>query len=165
MKTVKKAAFPFLLIITCCAVHFWQHAVASLPYLPLNGVVPLGVLTPALLILTFLTAFVMLKQSHTPRPVLRAVFSAAAMLATFLATGVYFLSFLTYRYAAVMPPVLVLPDWPTGIVTMIVTAVCLVHLTALLICGFIKRKTPVKHVIFAAIGWILLNGCLFLITT
>ena len=164
MKPIKKAAFPFLLVLTCCAVHFWQHAAASLPYLPLNGVVPLGVLTPALPILTFFTAFALLKQSDTPKPVRRSLLAAAAMLAPILALGVYFLSYLSYRFAAVLP-VPVLPDWPTGTVTMVITAVCIAHLTGLLICSFIKRKTETKRAIPAAIGWLALNLCLFLVTT
>ena len=164
MKTVKKAAFPVLLVLACCAVHFWQHAVASLPYLPLNGVVPLGTLTPALLILTFLTALVMLKQGKTGKPVRRSLLWTAAMLVPILATGVYFLSYLSYRFAAVLP-VPVLPDWPTGIVTMLITAACILILTAMLVCRFRLQKTPLKRAIAAAAGWILLNGCLFLITT
>ena len=49
MKTVKQFAFPALLVLACCTVWFWQHALASLPYLPMNEVVPLAVLTPLLL--------------------------------------------------------------------------------------------------------------------
>ena len=164
MKTIKKAAFPVLLVLECIALYFWQHAVASLTYLPLNGVVPLSILTPALPVLTFLTTFVLLKQSKTPRPVLRALLSTAAMLAVILVSAVFLLSYLTYRFAAPLP-VLQLPDWPTGIGVMIVTAVCAVFLTALLICRFIKRKTPAKRAIPAAVGWLLLNACLFVITT
>ena len=55
MKTVKNLLFPLLLTVTCCVVYFWQNSVASLPYLPFNCIVPLGVLTPSLLILTFFT--------------------------------------------------------------------------------------------------------------
>ena len=164
MKTLRKAAFPVLLILTCGTVHFWQHAVASLPYLPKNCVVPLGVSTPALLVLTFWTTFAMLKETKTPKYVRKSFLSAGAMLVPILATGVYFLSFLTYRYAAVLP-VPVLPDWPTGIVTMIITAVCLLHLTGLLIARLVKGKTKAKRAIPAIVGWLLLNACLFLITT
>ena len=104
---LKKAAFPCLLTCACVTVWFWQHAAASLPYLPLNGVVPLGIMTPALPVLAFFTAFVMLKQSNTPRPVFRALLAALAMLAVILGLGVYFLSYLSYRFAAVLPvPVL-----------------------------------------------------------
>ena len=46
MKTVKRYAFPVLLILSCGTVWFWQHALASLPYLPNNEVVPLAVMTP-----------------------------------------------------------------------------------------------------------------------
>ncbi len=164
MKALKKSAFPILLVLTCCTVHFWQHAVASLPYLPNNGIIPLGILTPTLLVLTFLTTYVMLRQSRTARPVRRSLLSAAGMLVPVLATGVFYLSYLTYRYAAVLPVFIVLPDWPTGIVTMIITLSCLVHLTALLICRFVKQKTGAGGVIAAA-GWLMLNGLLFLVTT
>ena len=164
MKTIKKAAFPILLILSACAVHFWQHALASLPYLPLNGVVPLGTLTPALLILTFFTTFVLLKQTRTPKPVRRSFLSTAAMLVPILAVGVFFLSYLSYRFAAVLP-VPVLPDWPVGIVAMIVTAACVAHLTGLLIVFFVKKKTKPGRAVPAAAGWLLLNACLFLLTT
>ena len=81
MKTIRKAAFPILLILADAAVHFWQHAIASLPYLPLNGVVPLSILTPSLLILSFFATFALMKQSHTLKPIRRSFLSAAAMLA------------------------------------------------------------------------------------
>lgn len=164
MKTIRKAAFPILLILADVAVHFWQHAIASLPYLPLNGVVPLSILTPSLLILSFFATFALMKQSHTLKPIRRSFLSAAAMLVPILATGVFFLSYLTYRYAAPLR-VPVLPDWPVGIVTMIITALCVAHLTGLLICAFVKQKTAPKRAIPAAAGWFLLNACLFLITT
>ena len=164
MKTVKKLLFPALLILSCIAVHFWQHAIASLPYLPKNGILPLSILTPGLLVLTFLTTFVLLKQSQTPKPVSRSFLSTAAFLAIYLVTGVYFLSFLTYRFAAVLP-VLVLPDWPTGIMTMLITALCVLHLSGLLICRFVKQKATASQIVPAAIGWVCLNACLFLITT
>ena len=164
MKTIRKAAFPFLLILFACAIHFWQHALASLPYLPLNGIVPLGILTPALLILAFFTTFALLRQTQTPKPVRRGLLSAAAMLLPILASGMFFLSYVSYRFAGVLP-VPVLPDWPTGIVCMIVTAVCVAHPTGLLICAFAKQKTAPKRAIPAAAGWLLLNACLFLITT
>ena len=164
MKTLRKAAFPVLLILTCGVVHYWQHAVASLPYLPYNCIVPLGVLTPALPVLTFLTSFVLLRQSETPKPVARSFLSVAAMFVPLLMTAVFFLSFLTYRYAAAMPPLLVLPNWPTGNVMLIITALCVLHLTGLLICRFVKQKYTAGQIIPAAIGWLALNGCLFLLT-
>ena len=163
MKTIRKAAFPLLLILACTAVHFWHHALVSLPYLPNNEIVPLCVLTPALLALTFSATFVLLRQNKTSKPVLRSVLSTGAMLLPILAAGTFFLSYLAYRFAAPLS-VLRLPDWPVGICIMVVTAVCLVHLTALLVCGFVMRKTEIKHVIPAAVGWLLLNACLFLIT-
>ncbi len=164
MKTVKKMIFPLLLLLDCCAVYFWQHSVASLPYLPRNCIVPLGILTPTLIVLTFAATNAMLKSCGTSRPVLRSFIGAAAMLIPIAATGVFFLSYLTYRYAAALP-VLVLPDWPVGIVTMLITAVCLIQITALPVCLFIKKKISIKRAIPAAVVWILLNGCLFLITT
>ena len=164
MKTVKKLIFPILLILTCGVVHFWQNAAASLTYLPMNEVLPLGILTPALPVLTFFTTFALLKQSKTSKPVRRSLLSTAAMLAIILAVGIYFLSYLSYRFAAVLP-VLVLPDWPAGKMTMFITFLCLTHLTGLLICGFIKLKTPKNRVIAASVGWFLLNACLFLVTT
>ena len=98
------------------------------------------------------------------RPFLRSVLSTGAMLLPVLAAGIFFLSYLSYRFAAPLP-VLRLPDWPVGICIMIVTAACLVHLTALLVCRFIMRRTEKKHALPAVIGWLLLNACLFLITT
>ena len=164
MKTIRKAAFPLLLVLAACAVHFWQHALASLPYLPLNGVVPLGTLTPSLLILTFFATFALLKQTHTPKPVRRSLLSMAAMLVPIIAAAVFFLSYVSYRFAGVLP-VLVLPDWPSGIVSMIVTAACVTHLTGLLVCAFVKQKTKPGRAAAAAAGWLLLNACLFLLTT
>lgn len=163
MKTVKQFAFPALLVLACCTIWFWQHALASLPYLPMNEVVPLAVLTPLLLVLTFAASFALLKTCGTPRPVRRALLSTAAMLAIVLAQGVFFLSFLTYRYAAPLP-VPRLPDWPVSIVTCIVAALCAAHLTGLLLYGLVKQKTPVKHRVPALLGWLLLNLCLALLT-
>lgn len=163
MKSIKKLLFPLLLVATCCVIYFWQNSVASLPYLPFNCIVPLAVMTPSILILTFLTSLVLLKQSETPKPVLRSFVSTAAMLLPVLATLVFFLSFVSYRFAGVLP-VLVLPNWPTGIVTAIITAFCVIHLTGLLICRFIKQKYTLKCIIPAAAGWIILNICLFFIT-
>ena len=160
---LKKAAFPCLLTCACVTVWFWQHAAASLPYLPLNGVVPLGIMTPALPVLAFFTAFVMLKQSNTPRPVFRALLAALAMLAVILGLGVYFLSYLSYRFAAVLP-VPVLPDWPTGIVTLVIALLLVAHLTGLLVFRLVKQKAGAKRAVPAALGWLALNACLFLIT-
>ena len=164
MKTIKKLIFPLLLTLTCCVVYFWQHNVANLPYLPLNWVVPLVVLTVSLLILTFFTSFVMLKQGKIKRPVLRSFLSTGAMLAILLATAVYFLSFLTYRFAAAMPPLPKLPDWPTGISVMVIAALCIIHLTGLLISRLKTEKAGLKRVIGTAAGWIILNVCLFFVT-
>ena len=163
MKTVKNLLFPLLLTVTCCVVYFWQNSVASLPYLPFNCIVPLGVLTPSLLILTFFTTFVMLKQSATQKPVLRSLAGTAGMFVPVIMTLVFFLSFVSYRFAGVLP-VLVLPNWPTGIVTAIITALCVIHLTGLLICRFIKQKYTAKQIVPAAAGWIILNFCLFMVT-
>ncbi len=163
MKTIRKLLFPLLLTAACCVVWFWQNAVASLPYLPNNCIVPLGVMTPALLILTFLATLVLEKQSGTSKPVLHSFISTAAMLLPMIMTGVFFLSFVSYRYAGVLP-VIVLPNWQTGIVTAIITAVCVAHLTGLLICRFVKQKYTAKQIVPAAAGWIILNICLFLVT-
>ena len=163
MKTVKKLLFPLLLTAACCVVWFWQNAVASLPYLPYNCIVPLAVMTPGLLILTFLTTLVTEKQSETAKPVLHAFISTAAMLLPLVATGVFYLSFVSYRYAGILP-VLVLPNWPTGIVTAIITLLCVLHLTGLMISRFVKRKYGWKQIVPACVGWILLNVCLFFVT-
>lgn len=162
MKRVQ-ALFPLLLTAACCVVWFWQNAVASLPYLPNNCIVPLGVMTPALLALTFFATFVLEKQSGSSHPALRAFGSTGAMLLPIAATVVFFLSFVSYRYSGVLP-VLVLPNWPTGIVTLMITALCVLHLTGLLIAGCVKRKYGAKQVFAAAGGWIVLNVCLFLVT-
>ena len=163
MKTVKRYAFPVLLILSCGTVWFWQHAMVSLPYLPLNEVVPLAVMTPLLLVFTFFVSFALLKTCGTPRPVLRSLLSTSAMLALVLAAGVFFLSFLTYRFAAPLP-VLQLPDWPVGVVMCIVAVLCVSHLTGLLLYGLIKKKTPVRRFVPALLGWFLLNCCLALLT-
>jgi hypothetical protein len=120
-------------------------------------------MTPALLILTFFTTLALEKQSGSSKPVLHSFVSTGAMLLPLLATGVFFLSFVSYRYAGVLP-VLVLPNWPTGIVTMIITALCILHLTGLLICRFIKQKYGCRQIVPAAVGWIVLNVCLFFVT-
>ncbi len=164
MKTLRKPLFPVLLILTCVTVYFWQNALASLTYLPYNCVAPLGVTTPAILVLTFLTAFTLLRQSGKSRPVLKSLLGAFVMLLTILSAGVCFLSYLSYRFAAVLPVFIVLPDWPTGIVSMVAAILCIVQLTALLICRLVWKKRNIKCVTGAAIGWILLNACLFLIT-
>ena len=163
MKTVKQYAFPVSLILACCTVWFWQHALASLPYLPMNEVIPLAVRTPLLILLTFAASFALLKTCGTPRPVLRALLSTAAMLAIILAQGLFFLSFLTYRFAAPLPAPR-LPDWPVGVVTATVAALCEAHLTGLLVYGLVKKKTPAKRGLPALLGWLLLNLCLALLT-
>ncbi len=161
---LKKAAFPVLLVLACVTLHFWQHAAASLPYMPMNGLVPLATLSPALFALTFLTTFVLLRQSDTPKPVLRSLLSTAAMLAVVLILGVIYVGFLSRRFAAILPPIPALPDWPTGIATLITTVLLVLHLTGLLIFRFVKQKTPAKRAASAAAGWLVLNLCLFLIT-
>ncbi len=163
MKTIRKLLFPLLLTAACFVVWFWQNAVASLPYLPNNCIVPLGILTPSLLALTFFATLVMEKQSGTPAPIRRSLVSTAAMLLPILATGVFFLSFVSYRYAGVLP-VLVLPNWPTGIVTLILALLCVLHLTGLLICRLFKKEYGAKQIVPALIGWLGLNACLFLVT-
>ncbi len=165
MKTLRKPLFPVLLIASCVTVYFWQNTLASLTYLPYNCVAPLGVMTPAILVLTFLTTFILLRQSGKTRPVLKSFLGAFVMLLTTLSAGVYFLSYLSYRFAAVLPVFIVLPDWPTGIISIAVAALCIVHLTALLICRLVWKKRNIKFVIAAVIGWLLLNACLFLVTT
>ena len=164
MKSIKKLLFPVLLVATCCVVYFWQNSVASLPYLPYNCIVPLGILTPSLLILTFLTTLALEKQCGASKPVLCSFLSTAAMLLPVIATLVFFLSFVSYRFSEAVLPVIVLPNWPTGIVTAVITALCVIHLTGLLIARFIKQKYGPKQIIPASAGWILLNFCLFLIT-
>ena len=163
MKNIKKLLFPLFLVITCAVVYFWAHSVASLPYLPYNCAVPLGILTPALLILTFITSLAMLKQIESSKPVRRSLLSTLAMLVPVVLTGVYFLSYLSYRHAAVLP-VLNLPDWPTGITTLFITALCIIHLTALLIYKLTKEKAGTGHVVPAAAGWIIINCCIFFLT-
>ncbi|MCR5485397.1 MAG: hypothetical protein K6F09_07365 [Clostridiales bacterium] len=163
MKTARKLLFPFLLIASSCIVWFWQNSVASLPYLPNNCIVPLGIMTPLLLITVFFTTLVMEKQSESPRPVLHSFISTGAMLLPIIATGVFFLSFVSYRYAGILP-VLVLPNWPTGIVTAIITLFCIMHLTGLLICRLVKQKYKPNRFIPALIGWIAMNICLFFVT-
>ena len=165
MKTfVKKAAFPCLLAVTCVVLHFWQHAAASLPYLPMNGLLPLATLSPALFLLTFFTSFALLKQAKTPKPVRRSLLSTAVMFFVVIALGVIYLGFLSRRFAAVLP-VPEVPDWPTGIAVLVTTVLCVLHLTGLLIARFVLLKTAVKSAVPAAVAWILLNLCLFLITT
>ena len=161
---IKKAAFPVLLALTCVTLYFWQHAAASLPYMPMNGLVPLATLSPALFALTFLTTFVLLRQSGTPKPALRALLSTAVMLAVVLILGVIYVGYLSRRFAAILPPIPTLPDWPVGIATVITTVLLALHLTGLLIYRFKKQKTPAKRAALAFVGWVILNLCLFLIT-
>lgn len=163
MKTIRKCLFPILLVAACCVLWFWQNAVASLPYLPNNCIVPLGIMTPTVIILVFLTTFVMEKQSDTSKPAVRSIISTAVFLLPIVATGIFFLSFVSYRYAGILP-VIVLPNWPTGIMTAIFAALCVMHLTGLLICRFVKQKYGTKQIIPAAVAWIVLNTCLFFVT-
>ncbi|MCR5150492.1 MAG: hypothetical protein K6B52_04650 [Clostridiales bacterium] len=163
MKTVKNLLFPLLLTGTCCVVYFWQNSVASLPYLPFNCIVPLAILTPLLLVLTFLTTFVMLRQNETSKPVKKSIISTLGMFVPVVMTLVFYLSFVSYRFAGILP-VIVLPNWPTGIVTAIIAAMCIIHLTGLLICRFIKQKFGAKQIVASSIGWAILNLCLFLAT-
>ncbi len=164
MKIIKKLLFPLLLVATCCTVYFWQNSVASLPYLPYNCIVPLGVMTPLLLILTFFTTLVLEKQSESSKPVLRSFISTGAMFVPVIATLVFFLSFVSYRFSEAVLPVIVLPNWPTGIATAIITALCIIHLTGLLICRLVRQKYGIKQIIPAVAGWIILNICLFFVT-
>lgn len=164
MKNTKKFIFPVLLVITLGVVYFWQHSVASLPYLPYNCIVPLGILTPSLLIMTFLTTLALLKQTGTTHPVRRSFLSLGAMFVPVLMTLVFFLSFVSYRFSEAVLPVIVLPNWPTGIMTMIITVLCVAHLTGLLIYALAKGKASPKAKAAAVTGWILLNICLFLLT-
>ncbi len=164
MKTGKRFIFPVMLVITLGVVYFWQHSVASLPYLPYNCIVPLGILTPSLLITTFIATLALLKQTETRHPVLRSFLSTGAMFVPVLMTLVFFLSFVSYRFSEAVLPVIVLPNWPTGIMTMIITALCVAHLTGLLIYALTKGKASSKAKAAAITGWILLNACLFLLT-
>ena len=161
---LKKAAFPVLLVLTCITLYFWQHAAASLPYMPMNGLVPLATLSPALFALTFLTTFVLLRQCGTPKPALRALLCTAVMLAVVLILGVIYVGFLSHRFAAILPPIPTLPDWPVGIATLITTLLLALQLTGLLIYRFKKQKTPAKRAALAFVGWVLLNLCLILVT-
>ena len=164
MKTRKRFIFPVMIVITLGVVYFWQHSVANLPYLPYNCIVPLGILTPLLLITTFITTLSLLKQTEPPHPVLRSFLSTGAMFVPVLMTLVFFLSFVSYRFSEAVLPVIVLPNWPTGIMTLIITALCVAHLTGLLICNIAKGNASSKAKAAAITGWILLNTCLFLLT-
>ena len=161
---LKKAAFPCLLVITCFVLHYWQHAAASLPYLPMNGLLPLATLSPALFLLTFLTTFALLKRTNTPKPVRRSLLSTAVMFAVVIVLGVIYVGFLSHRFAAVLP-VPDMPDWPTGVAVLVTTVLLVLHLTGLLVTAFVKLKTPKPRVAVLTVCWVLLNLCLFLITT
>ena len=163
MKTIRKLLFPLLLTAACCVVWFWQNAVASLPYLPNNCIVPLGILTPVLLILTFFATFVTEKQSKSSNPVQHSLLSTAGMLLPVIATAVFFLSFVSYRFAGILP-VIVLPNWPTGIVTAVMAVLCILHLTGLLVCRCVRQKYGFRRIIPVFASWIILNICLFLVT-
>ena len=164
MKKFGKACFPILLILTCCAAYGWQHALAGLPYLPKNEIVPLAILTPLLLVLTFLTTYVMLQQSDTEKPIGRSILSAAAMLVPVATGGVGFLNYAAHRYAGQLPILFLLPDSPVGNVMIAVIAMFFVHLTAILGCRLIKSRANIIRVVLSVIGWTLLNAVLFLLT-
>ena len=166
MKTIKRLLFPVLLVAACVIVHCWQHAVNNLllPYLLHNEIIPLAIMSPALLALTFFASYVMLKQSDTKKPILRSFLSLGAMLLIVLAVALVFLSHTATRYAGVLP-VPVLPDLPVGTTMTVLTALFVLHLTGLLIVRLIKEKPGSRRIVLSVIGWVLLNAFLFLITT
>ena len=164
MKRINQILFPILLIVDCFIVHYWQHGIASLPYLPKNQIVPLAVWTPLLLIATYFAAFTLLKGTNAKKPALRAMFALLAMPVPVIIAGMVFLSYAARRYAGILP-VLVLPDLPGGIMTMIVTALCIAHLTGLLVYSFVKQKPSTKRIVLSSVGWALLNLLLWLVTT
>lgn len=165
MKKLQKYFFPFFLVAACVVVYCWQHGLPGLilPYLPNKEPLSLGLLTPALLILTFLATFVMQKQSGAKKPVVGAVISTAAMLIPVLLAGLYFLNYAAHRYAGVLP-VVTFPELPMGYAVMAITALCVLHLTGLLICRFVKQKTKPGLIVLSTIGWVLLNCVLFILT-
>ena len=165
MKKLQKYFFPLLLIASCCVVYCWQHGLPGLilPYLPNKEPLSLGLLSPALLILTFLTTFVLLKQSGAKKPVVGAIISTAAMLLPVLLAGLYFLNYAAHRYAGVLP-VLTFPELPMGYAVMVITTLCVLHLTGLLIARFVKQKTKPGLIVLSTIGWVLLNCFLFILT-
>ena len=163
MNRLRSLLFPTLLILSCCVVYSWQHVLTSLTYLPGNGIVPLALLTPSLLIAAFFTTFTLLKQSKTPRPIALSIVSTGAMLLPILVAGIIYLNYAAHRYAGILPVLFIFPDIPIDIAAQIITALCIAHLTALLICRFVKEKTKPALLILSVIGWILFNFVLFLI--
>lgn len=165
MKRSYKALFPILLVLACIVVYCWQHAFVNLilPYLPSNEIVYLVVFTFLLFFLTFFATFVLTKQSGASHPFRRSLVSVAGMLFPVVIAGAFVLSYAARRYAGILP-VIILPDVPLGVVMIVVTALCALHLTGLLICRFIKQKSKLYVVIPALLGWVVLNGCLFLFT-
>ncbi len=165
MKKLQKYFFPLLLIVTCCIAYCWQHGLPGLilPYLPNKEPLSLGLLSPALLILAFLTTFVLQKQSGAKKPVVGAIISTVAMLIPVLLAGVQFLNYAARRYAGVLP-VLTFPEFPIGYAVMAITALCVLHLTGLLIARFVKQKTKSGLIVLSTIGWVLLNCILFIVT-
>lgn len=163
MSKTARFVFTILLVMTCCVVYFWQHFVTNLIYLPKSWIVTLAILTPALLALTFFTTYALMYDTRTRKPILRSCISTAAMLLPILIAGLHLLNYAACRYAGVLP---VYPwfDLPVGIVMNAVSALLIVHLTALLICRLIKTKAKALRIILSSIGWIALNGCLWLIT-
>lgn len=163
MSKIYKVSFPVLLVLTCLVVHYWQHEMASLPYLPNNQIVPLAVLTPSLLILTFFTTFSLAKSSEMPKAGLRSALSTLAMFLLVLCGGMVFLSYAARRYAGILP-VIVLPDLPNGIVMLIISILGVLHLTALLACRLIKEKANVKRIVISSVAWVVFNVFMFLLT-
>lgn len=165
--SVTNLLFTLFLVLSCCAVYGFQHALASLTYLPNNQILSLAILTPALLVFTFFTTFTMMKKTRSSRPVLGSVLSTLAMLLPLLSAGIYFLCYVSRRYAGALPvPLFIsaLPEPPVGIVTLVCAALCLIHLTALLLCNLIKGKVKIGSSIFSIVNWLLLNAALFLLT-
>ena len=165
MKKLQKYFFPLLLVATCCVVYCWQHGLPGLilPYLPNKEPLSLGLLSPALLILTFFTTFVLQKQSGAKKPVVGAIISTAAMLIPILLAGLHFLNYAAHRYAGVLP-VPTFPELPMGYAVMVITTLCVLHLTGLLIARFILQKTKPGLIVLSTIGWVLLNCFLFILT-
>ena len=165
MKRVKVWLFPFFLILACISLHYMQHSIVNLtmPYLPNNEIVSLLILAPTLLVSTFLTTFICLKQSKTKRPIARSLVSVAVMLLLILIAALIFLSYAARRYAGYLP-VPVLPDLPLGMTTMTIAALGIIHLSALLICRLVKNKSAFAHAFLSVVGWVLLNGCLYFLT-
>ena len=163
MKSKSRFLFPVLLVLTCTAVYAWQHFFAGLTYLPNNVILPVAVLTPVLLILTFFTTLSLMKLTGTGRPVLRSFAGTAAMLVPVLVAGVHMLNYAARRFAGILP-VKVLPEFPGGIILLTATLLGVLHLTVLLAIRLKKTGAGAKHVALSAAGWIILNVCLLVLT-